>query len=189
MTTFTIDSANHITAWATEKGAARAEAGERFTSPEELQRLAAVWPAARLVEIWNSIPGCRPVHKFTDRQTAVARIWKAAQSLAISHGLAPAPVEANQPQSGNQSGHARAQKTARPAHHGRTAESKPSAREGSKKAQILARLQQSQGATLKDLVKATGWQPPRGLAEVTHLYFSEVTTAENRIGNSSEKEK
>jgi hypothetical protein len=38
-------------------------------------------PAARLVEIWNSLPGVTAVTKFKDRKAAVTRIWKAIQSL------------------------------------------------------------------------------------------------------------
>jgi len=54
---------------------------ERFRSEAGLAKLAANWPAARLVDIWNSLPGSTPVKKFTDRKTAVNRIWKAIQSL------------------------------------------------------------------------------------------------------------
>jgi len=43
--------------------------------------LVAAWPAARLIEVWNGIPGLTPVKKFTDRKSGVARIWKAIQSL------------------------------------------------------------------------------------------------------------
>src|SRR5438128_1284025 len=76
--TFTIDSENNITAFAI-----RQEAGgvESFSSQEDLASLAANWPASRLVEVWNSIPGFVAVKRFTDRKTAVARIWKAVQSL------------------------------------------------------------------------------------------------------------
>jgi hypothetical protein len=43
----------------------------------------------RLVEIWNSLPGVKPVAKFTNRKVATERIWKAVQSLGQ---LAPAPA-------------------------------------------------------------------------------------------------
>ena len=43
--------------------------------------MAAEWPTARLVEIWNSLPGVTPVTKFKDRKTAAGRIWKAIQTL------------------------------------------------------------------------------------------------------------
>jgi hypothetical protein len=48
----------------------------------QLAKLAADWPAARLVEIWNSLPGETQVRKFKDRATAASRIWKAIQSLS-----------------------------------------------------------------------------------------------------------
>jgi hypothetical protein len=35
----------------------------------------------RLVEIWNSLPGVKPLTKFTSRKVATERIWKAIQSL------------------------------------------------------------------------------------------------------------
>jgi hypothetical protein len=47
-------------------------------------------PAARLVEIWNSLPGESPVKKFKDRATAINRIWKAIQNLG---GTAPVAEE------------------------------------------------------------------------------------------------
>ena len=54
---------------------------ERFRNEGGLAKLAADWPAARLVDIWNSLPGETPVKKFKDRATAVSRIWKAIQNL------------------------------------------------------------------------------------------------------------
>ncbi len=70
MSIFTIDQDNNITF---ASGAeARSNAGtERFRSAKDLAKLAANWPGSRLIEIWNSLPGVRPVQKFTSRQTAV----------------------------------------------------------------------------------------------------------------------
>src|SRR5215471_7675308 len=76
--TFSIDKENNITACGTEQEAGE---GERFSSQQELAGLAANWPTGRLIEVWNSIPGLTPVKKFTDRKSAVSRIWKAIQSL------------------------------------------------------------------------------------------------------------
>jgi len=51
-------------------------------------QLANEWPGARLAEIWNSFAGVapfselKPVKKFTDRKSAVARIWAAIQRLS-----------------------------------------------------------------------------------------------------------
>lgn len=36
---------------------------------------------SRLVAIWNKLPGVKPVRKFTNRATALRRIWAAAQAL------------------------------------------------------------------------------------------------------------
>ena len=41
---------------------------DSFSSQQELAELAAQWPAARLVAIWNSLPGVPPVKKFKDHQ-------------------------------------------------------------------------------------------------------------------------
>jgi hypothetical protein len=89
MKSFSIDRENNITAFTTRKGAESAS-GDTFRSETELSELAAAWPASRLVEIWNSIPGFVPVKKFTNRKTAVLRIWKAIQSL--DGGVAARPA-------------------------------------------------------------------------------------------------
>src|SRR3990170_6883116 len=83
MKTFTIDSEHNITIFASYKEAKTSDATDAviFTTEEELAKLATDWPIARLVEIWNSLTGVTPVKKFTDRKTAIARIWKAIQSL------------------------------------------------------------------------------------------------------------
>src|SRR3989304_9630016 len=83
MRTFTIDSENNITVFASYKEAKVSDATGAviFTTEDELAKLATDWPIARLVEIWNSLTGVTPVKKFTDRKTAIARIWKAIQSL------------------------------------------------------------------------------------------------------------
>ena len=56
MATFTIDSENNITGYAPGEAIPDGNT-ERFTTESELAELAAQWPAARLVELWNSIPG------------------------------------------------------------------------------------------------------------------------------------
>ena len=82
MKTFTIENeTNNIVAHATKREAAAVPNADSFASDIELSELAANWPAPRLIEIWNSIPGNTPVRKFTDRKTAATRIWKAIQSL------------------------------------------------------------------------------------------------------------
>ena len=91
MKIFTIENeTNNITVHAAIQDAEAVANAERFRNEAGLNKLAADWPAARLVEIWNSLPGAIPVKKFKDRQTAVSRIWKALQSLGQ---VAPAPDE------------------------------------------------------------------------------------------------
>ena len=53
----------------------------KFSSERELGRLAAHWPGTRLVEIWNHLPSVRKLTKFTDRKTAIHRLWTALQEL------------------------------------------------------------------------------------------------------------
>jgi hypothetical protein len=132
MTTFTIDSENKITALESQAAAeqnAMSGAG-RFSSLEEFAKVAHDWPLSRLVAIWNGLPGWTPVSRFTDRKTALARIWRVLQS----------PHQAD---------------AAKRVRHGRK---KVLAREGTKKARIVAMLNQAKGATLPDLMRATGWQ-------------------------------
>jgi hypothetical protein len=78
MKTYTIDTENSITAYATKQDGCEFES---FSNQQELASLVAEWPTDRLIEIWNGIPGLAPVKKFTDRKSAVNRIWKAIQSL------------------------------------------------------------------------------------------------------------
>src|SRR3989441_5714871 len=82
MTTFRIDAENNITAFASEQIEESGGETEIFTNQQELAQAAGKWPAARLVAIWNSLPGVEPVQRFTSRQVAVTRIWKAIQGLA-----------------------------------------------------------------------------------------------------------
>ena len=87
MTTFKIDAENNITALtSSEQIAEGAGETETFRSRKELAALAEKWPATRLVEIWNGLPGVQPVERFTSRQVAVARVWKAIQSLEPGDG-------------------------------------------------------------------------------------------------------
>jgi hypothetical protein len=75
MKIFTIENeTSNITVHATVQAAEAVANAEPFRNETGLTKLVADWPMARLVEIWNSIPGETPVTKFTDRKTAVSRI-------------------------------------------------------------------------------------------------------------------
>jgi hypothetical protein len=90
MTTFTISTDNNITAFATPEAAqdTLALGAMSFSSKKELAKLAGDWPSGRLVEIWNGFAGVapfgdlKPIKKFTDRKTAVDRVWNAIKKLA-----------------------------------------------------------------------------------------------------------
>jgi hypothetical protein len=143
MTIFSIAPDNNITAHATAEEAKSIAETVQFASAKELGRLAGNWPTARLAGIWNSLPGQKPVKKFTDRKAAVSRIWAAIQNLAPDGGAHVAPVAHKKPKAGKRA----------------TAAAKPAkARDGSKTAQILDLLKQPGGATLKNLMAAAHWQ-------------------------------
>ena len=147
MPTFSIDTENNITAFAAAELVP--EGHDRFASEKEFAKLSTGWPITRFVEVWNGFAGVvpfsdlKPVKKFTDRKTAVARIWKAVQALtptAASQGAPDAPKAAKSRKARTQ------EKDAAPA------------REGSKKAIVLDMLRRPEGATLADIQSATGWQ-------------------------------
>jgi hypothetical protein len=101
MKTFTIDEQNSITVFATKEEASGAT-GLAFCSQKELAKLTAEWPVGRFVGIWKGFAGVapfgelKPVKKFTDRKTAVARIWQALQRLD-ANGAASVPEPEGQP--------------------------------------------------------------------------------------------
>src|SRR6185295_16682775 len=137
MITFTIDNENNITAYRPGEVIPDGSA-ERFTSEKDLGEIATEWPASRLVEVWNSIPGLTPIKKFTSRKTAMARIWKAAQSL-VSGPNAPdvAPKAAKATKQPNRKAKA------------------PTGRDDSKKAIVIRLLERAKGATLEELMRET----------------------------------
>lgn len=76
------------------------------------------FPTSRLIGIFNALPGASPVKKFTDRASAIRRVWAALEALPIT-----------------------------------------SAKTESKQACMLALLQRPEGASMAELINATGWQP------------------------------
>ena len=168
---FTIDAENNITVHASRKEARETDAGV-FATEEQFADL--IGPDnKRLIEIWNTLPGVRPVTKFTSRKTATERIWKAVQNLGEAtppavnepveaetpeaalpeltqpvepHTPVVAPVEAELDNEASlESGAATAAKT-------------PKTREGSKTSRVIELLKREGGVTLKELMIEMGWQ-------------------------------
>jgi hypothetical protein len=183
---FAIDAGNNITVHASRKAARDTGAGV-FTNEVQFADLIGSKPK-RLVEIWNSLPGVKPVTKFTNRKVATERIWKAIQGLgevaaavpaseprviAINAYAAPVEVPAEPAMAAEAESVATvgapspdvAPKKATSANHATrskkspTGESKPKGtRNGSKTAQVVAMLQRSNGATLAEIMEKMAWQ-------------------------------
>jgi hypothetical protein len=147
MTTFTLDNDKNITAY--DATPAAQDNVVAFATEKELTKLSADWPITRFVEVWNAFAGAppfgdlKPVKKFTDRKTAVARIWKAIQALTPAPAQQAAPV---------------APKKAKATKGATAKDATPTARDGSKKAIVLDMLKRPEGATLADIMSATAWQ-------------------------------
>jgi Protein of unknown function (DUF3489) len=101
-----------------------------IASREEWDTIAGQWPLKRLVSIWNALPGVTPVEKFTSRQIALQRIWRALERPEQARRTASA-------------------KTGKP---------KLQFREGSKASQAYALLCRPEGVTVRELQDLTGWQ-------------------------------
>jgi len=174
---FTIDNDNDIRAHETEaqaEEAAKAAPGTILVrSEKELAKAAAEWPASRLVELWNSFAGvapftdCKPVKKFQARDKAAGRIWATIQRLG--NAAEPKPVENAKPleeakpaAETRKAGKSKAAKGAKPTPKTKATKGKKAAaakpREGTHKAQVIAMIQPKGGATLDEIMKATGWQ-------------------------------
>jgi hypothetical protein len=115
-----------------EHGSGDVSAGENtFASEPELHELASRWPMKRLIEVWNRLPGVKPVTRFTDRNTAIRRLWRALQPEAEQSAKEQRRTKTQQ---------------------------RPAFREGSKAAQVCTLLARPQGATLNEIRNETGWQ-------------------------------
>jgi hypothetical protein len=160
MRLFAIDTDNAITAFPAAEQIP--EGQEHFATEKELAKLATNWPTDRLVQIWNGFAGVagfagdlKPVKKFTDRKSAVARIWKAIQGLdGAAPETATAAQEAATPAPKAPKGAPKKTKATKTA----KAKDAAPAREGSKKAIVPDLLRRKGGATLAEIAKATNWQ-------------------------------
>ena len=175
MRLFSIDADNTITTFAAAEQIP--EGQEHFATEKELAAVASNWPADRLVQVWNSFAGVagfgaelKPVKKFTDRKSAVGRIWKAIQQLdgageaeatttpdasTAAPGKAPKSPKGARKAAQVAPAKGKASKTPKAA---KKATSAPVPREFSKKAIVLDMLKRKGGATMAEIAKETGWQ-------------------------------
>jgi hypothetical protein len=172
MTTFTIDTDNNISAFATKEEAAAAITGtfEVFASQKELTQLATTWDAERVVAIWNSLPGVKEVKSFKTAKLAASKIWERIQGLgeAAKPAPEPKPKAAKKAAGGAKTAKGapvRAKATKKPTAAKNAPKAKKAAkaesdgpREGSKTAQVVALLQRKNGATLPEIMEKMGWQ-------------------------------
>ena len=174
MKTFTIDEQNNITAFGTQEEAAATTTTpfDSFASQKDLADLAAGWPAERLVAIWNSLPGVKPVKSFKNAKAGASRIWECIQGLgdAPKPESKPAKPKADKkakggaqaakgaPAKAKSTNKTTAAKNAPKAKKAAKAEESAGPREGSKTAQVVATLQRKNGATLEEIMEKMGWQ-------------------------------
>jgi hypothetical protein len=165
MKTFTIDTDNNISAFATQEEAAATSTAslDSFSSRKELAQLAGTWPAERLVVIWNSLPGVKPVKGFRSAKAGASRIWERIQGL----GEQEKPKAERQAKAGPQAPKGAPAKTtkkttaavnARKAKKVAKAQASAGSREGSKTARVVAMLQRKNGATLAEIMDQMVWQ-------------------------------
>jgi Protein of unknown function (DUF3489) len=161
--TFTIDNDNNITAYASAEEANQGDAAAliHFDSQVTLAKVSADWPLGRFVEVWNGIPGQSPVKEFQDRKKAIARVWAAIQPLAGNGASEEAAAAKPEPsrKAGKPAKKAKPGKKAKPAKKvsGKAEDIKVSDR-SNKKAEVIAMMKRAKGATLAEIMEATGWQ-------------------------------
>jgi hypothetical protein len=183
---FTIDAENNITVHASRK-AAKEDGTGAFSTEEQFADLIGN-DSKRLIEIWNSLPGVKPVTKFTNRKVATERIWKAIQGLGCTvtpeatappktapaidalipkaepetqAATTPTPLVASVGAQGPDSAPAepKATKKATRSKKAPTAATNASVpREGSKTSRVIAMLKRDGGTTLEEIMTAMGWQ-------------------------------
>ena len=155
---FHVTTEDHIRVMNEPGTADRDPGGSTFASEQEFEERASEWPMKRLVEIWNGLPGVEPVARFTDRKTALARIWRALQPQTEQPSIKTARLESKN-------------------------RHRPVFREGSKAAQVCTLLCRPEGATLNEIRSTTGWQ-----AHTVRGFISRNLSKQGRKVRSFERE-
>jgi len=157
MNVFTIDADNNITVHPNRKIARRTAAGV-FDSAESFAGLIGL-DSKRLVQIWNSLTGVRPVKRFTSGAVAARRIFAELQKLAAPAGLTAAEPQAVAPAAMHSSQPAAVDQRASKKAPGKVAKAtKPETKPGSKKEIVLGLISRKGGASLGELMSALQWQ-------------------------------
>jgi hypothetical protein len=140
--TFTIDNGGNVRAFGSPADVP--DGAVKFETEKEFRTLVAEWSGPRLVQVWNNLAGAKRIQKFTDRKTAVRRIWQAIQELAPTAGGDARTGARRGPHSGKVAAGSERRAVPRPS---------------TKTARIIALLKRPAGATLKAIMALTGWQP------------------------------
>jgi Protein of unknown function (DUF3489) len=186
MATFTIDTENNIAAHAAVP--TNLENAQAFASERDLAKLATEWPGSRLVDVWNSFAGVapftelKPVKKFTDRKSAVARIWAAIQRLSPDGAQQASDMASTKEESNKSPAKPAKRATAQKGAKGGTEE------RANKKAEVIAMMKRAKGVTLAEIVEATGWQKHtvRGFVSILGSKGGEkVESSKNSAGERS----
>jgi len=209
MPTYSIDSDNNL-AVHPDKAAATKEAGPtgaEFCTAADFSQAVAAWPASRLVDVWNGFAGAPPfaelkeVKRFTDRKSAVARIWNAAERLGETleeeMKLAEQDMLRAQQETASATKPAKAARTAAAKTPAKPRATKgatgtadapaPKQREGTRKATVLALLEREGGATLEEIMSETLWQKHsvRGFISTLASKHGHVITSTRREGDQA----
>ncbi len=203
MPIYSIDSDNNL-AVHPDADAATKEAdatGAAFETETDFTQAVADWPASRLVDVWNGFAGAPPfaelkeVKRFTDRKSAVARIWNAAQRLGETleeeMRFAEQDMLRAQQETASALKPAKAARTAAPkatkATTGADGAPAPKQREGTRKAPVLALLEREGGATLEEIMAETQWQKHsvRGFISTLASKHGHVITSTRREGDQA----
>jgi Protein of unknown function (DUF3489) len=142
MKSFCIDANEQIQVEHTA-GSRLKKGARHFTSEQEWTRIAGDLPMARLIAIWNRLPGVSPVARFNSRAKALKRIWKVIAGLEPNAGVPAA-----------ESDHAVNSRTM----NEQSLRAPRGSKRDSKKAQMTALLKREQGVSIDQLVQITGWQ-------------------------------
>jgi hypothetical protein len=168
---FTIDSENNITVHSSRQ-AARGTGAEVFSTEVQFADLIGS-DNQRLLAIWNSLPGVKPVTKFENRKKATERIWRAIQNLGGPAPIEPAaqqdtatPAEPEVLASAGapapdvapvNAGSTKKATRAKKAPKGER-KAKVPGEPSNKKADVIAMMERAKGATLPEIMAAMGWQ-------------------------------